>query len=135
MISSVYLLICIVWLIPLVLDIILLINKNRSLAWLFLLVFPGINFWGLLILFLVKPLKTCNNCKRKIQKDARVCPYCATAFGDVLKTQKDIKLEKRKQFKKIIFSIVGVLCICSVFIFAIISSCSNIFTDSIPYKQ
>ncbi|WP_432961536.1 cytochrome c oxidase assembly factor Coa1 family protein [Treponema sp. OMZ 840] len=123
------------WLGPVIPGIIVAKKKNRSVHWMWLSVWPGIGLWVLIIMIILKPLKVCSVCGKKVGQEAKVCPYCTTPYERIPRSEEERKIEKKESMIKLIGIISIAFVIASVFITVIFVSVTAAFTNSEPYQH
>lgn len=124
-----------VWLGPVIPGIIIAKKKNRSVHWMWLAVWPGVGLWVVIIMSILKPLKVCSVCGKKVDQEAKVCPYCTTPYERIGKPEEKPKIEKSNAMTKLIVVMSFAFAIALIFSVVLISSITAIFTNSEPYKH
>lgn len=124
-----------VWLGPVIPGIIIAKKKNRSVHWMWLAVWPGAGLWVVIIMSILKPLKVCSVCGKKVDQEAKVCPYCTTPYERIGKPEEKPKIEKSNAMTKLIVVVSIAFAIALIFSVVLISSITAIFTNSEPYKH
>lgn len=124
-----------VWLGPVIPGIIIAKKKNRSVHWMWLAVWPGVGLWVVIIMSILKPLKVCSVCGKKVDREAKVCPYCTTPYERIGEPEEKPKIEKSNAKTKLIVVESIAFAIALIFSVILISSITAIFTNSEPYKH
>ena len=124
-----------VWIGPVIPGIIIAKKKNRSVHWMWLAVWPGVGLWVVIIMSILKPLKVCSVCGKKVDQEAKVCPYCTTPYERIGKPEEKPKIEKSNAMTKLIVVVSIAFAIALIFSVVLISSITAIFTNSEPYKH
>ena len=124
-----------VWLGPVIPGIIIAKKKNRSVHWMWLAVWPGAGLWVVRIMSILKPLKVCSVCGKKVDQEAKVCPYCTTPYERIGKPEEKPKIEKSNAMTKLIVVVSIAFAIALIFSVVLISSITAIFINSEPYKH
>lgn len=75
LIRFVFFLIC--WIVPIVVGVKIAKKKNRNPHWFWFGIIPGVGFWIFIVMLILKPLKICPNCNKKIPENETVCPFCS----------------------------------------------------------
>lgn len=123
------------WIGPIIGGVIVAKKKNRSPHWFWFGIWPGVGMWMLIIFLFLKPVEICENCKKKIPADAKVCPYCAKETSLSTKTKEELDTLKKKQNKKILVIVIIVVAIFAIFCTVMFISIGGVFKNSIPYKH
>ena len=123
------------WIVPVIIGVIFAKKKNRSPHWMWFGIWPGVGLWVCIILLILKPLKICSTCGKKVSKDAKVCPYCTNSYNEIEKTEKQIEEEKNKSKRTTIITVTVVVLILSAFFSIISVSVFSSFLKSEPYQH
>ena len=124
-----------VWLGPVIPGIIIAKKKNRSVHWMWLAVWPGVGLWVVIIMSILKPLKVCSVCGKKVAQEAKVCPYCTTPYERIGKPEEKPKIEKSNAMTKLILLITILVVIGTILGIALLFFVNSIFINSEPYKH
>lgn len=100
-----------------------------------LAVWPGVGLWVVIIMSILKPLKVCSVCGKKVDQEAKVCPYCTTPYERIGKPEEKPKIEKSNAMTKLILLITILVVIGTILGIALLFFVNSIFTNSEPYKH
>ena len=136
----------VIWFGPIIPGVIIAKKKNRSPQWFWFGIYPGAGFWVLIVMLALKPLKICENCKKKIPSGSKVCPYCAkevtlapSSSPEIKKIDEDKNKENKKSNKKVAIIVISVVVAFTLFIALVgstmFTSVGNSFKNCIPYKH
>lgn len=88
-----------IWLGPIIPGVLIAKKKNRSPHWFWLSIWPGVSFWILIIMCILKPLEKCSNCGKTIPSGSKICPFCTTAVESADKSPEEIQKSKKMKEK------------------------------------
>jgi predicted nucleic acid-binding Zn ribbon protein len=125
----------ILWIGPVFAGVIVAKKKNRSPHWFWFGIWPGVGLWILIIMLILKTLRICEYCKKKIPAGSKVCPYCAKEINTTVKSDEEINKKRNRQkhttMITVIVTAVVVLGLASLISFSVFSS----FKSCEPYKH
>ena len=130
-----FLFVFIILIAPVVAGVIIAKKKNRSPYWFFLALLPSGGFWVFVVMLFLPPLAVCEECKQKIQFDAKICPFCGNKTAYSAKSAEEIQEREKRRKKTLLISILALVAFVLVFVFSIIGSVSTAFKTSEPYKH
>lgn len=122
----------VLWIAPIIAGVNIAKKKNRNPNWFWLGIIPGVGFWIFIIMLILKPLKNCPYCNKKIPADYNICPYCANKGTP---GQESANNSENKTIKKIVILIVSFIAVITIFASVIFISVSSSFKNSEPFRD
>lgn len=122
----------VLWIAPIVAGVIIAKKKNRNPHWFWLGIIPGFGFWIFIIMLILKPLKTCSYCNKKIPADSNICPYCADKGTPV---QNSAAKSEKKTIRTVIILVVSLFAVIAVLASIIFISITSSFKNSEPFRD
>ena len=119
------------WALPIRIGIKIAKRKNISPLWMWFGIHPIFGWFTLLVLNSAKPRKICPNCKEKIKKHAKICPYCLSEQEWEI-SNNPIKKKQTKLTTKLVVSVIIIILITPYFYFYFTS---NPTTESWAYQN
>jgi hypothetical protein len=130
--AIIYLLIVILWLLPIGLGIPLAKKRGHSPHWMWFGVYPMGGWIVLIVFYFIQSSKTCQNCQQRSRSDAGFCPKCGQQFPveSITPTR-----TKKETVKRIVFTILIIIVVLALLFFFLFTTVTKAFADSVPYQE